>query len=110
MYYHLSRARQGRRIRDVVLVRLEQIAPFPHDLVGKVRAVAYASVCSAAAADTARDICACYRACAMAGSPPLYLGHTSAFMPCSALAGTHSNPCTHCLGGWQLQVVSNVTG
>ena len=37
MYYHLSRARQARRIRDVVLVRLEQIAPFPHDLVGKVR-------------------------------------------------------------------------
>ena len=37
VYYHLSRARQGRRIRDVVLVRLEQIAPFPHDLVGKVR-------------------------------------------------------------------------
>ena len=36
VYYHLSRARQGRRIRDVVLVRLEQIAPFPHDLVGKV--------------------------------------------------------------------------
>ncbi len=37
VYYHLSRARQARRIRDVVLVRLEQIAPFPHDLVGKVR-------------------------------------------------------------------------
>ena len=39
MYYHLSRARQGRRIRDVVLVRLEQIAPFPHDLVGKASIV-----------------------------------------------------------------------
>ena len=36
IYYHLSRARQARRIRDVVLVRLEQIAPFPHDLVSKV--------------------------------------------------------------------------
>lgn len=38
IYYHLSRARQARRIRDVVLVRLEQIAPFPHDLVSKVDA------------------------------------------------------------------------
>ena len=38
IYYHLSRARQARRIRDVVLVRLEQIAPFPHDLVSKVGA------------------------------------------------------------------------
>ena len=42
MYYHLSRARQGRRIRDVVLVRLEQIAPFPHDLVGKVKLLSHA--------------------------------------------------------------------
>lgn len=37
VYYQLSRARQARRIRDVVLVRLEQIAPFPHDLVARVR-------------------------------------------------------------------------
>ena len=33
IYYTLSRARRSRRIRDVILVRLEQIAPFPHDLV-----------------------------------------------------------------------------
>jgi 2-oxoglutarate dehydrogenase E1 component len=31
LYYHLSRARRQRRIRDVVLVRLEQVSPFPHD-------------------------------------------------------------------------------
>lgn len=37
VYYLLSRARRARRIADVVLVRLEQIAPFPHDLVVKVR-------------------------------------------------------------------------
>jgi 2-oxoglutarate dehydrogenase C-terminal len=37
VYYQLSRIRQARRIRDVVLVRLEQLAPFPHDLVMRVR-------------------------------------------------------------------------
>jgi 2-oxoglutarate dehydrogenase E1 component len=36
IYYHLSAARRNRRIRDVVLVRLEQIAPFPFDLIAKV--------------------------------------------------------------------------
>lgn len=35
VYYHLSRARRARRIRDIVLVRLEQIAPFPSDLLIK---------------------------------------------------------------------------
>ncbi|KAK9823055.1 hypothetical protein WJX81_005034 [Elliptochloris bilobata] len=35
-YYRLSNARRAGRIRDVVLVRLEQLAPFPHDLVMKV--------------------------------------------------------------------------
>jgi 2-oxoglutarate dehydrogenase E1 component len=38
IYYTLSRARRAHKIRDVVLVRLEQIAPFPHDLVTKVYA------------------------------------------------------------------------
>ena len=33
VYYHLSQLRTNRRVRDVVLVRLEQIAPFPHDKV-----------------------------------------------------------------------------
>lgn len=37
IYYHLSLARRARRIRDFVLVRLEQIAPFPSDLIIKVR-------------------------------------------------------------------------
>lgn len=37
IYYTLSRARKSRQIRDVILVRLEQIAPFPHDLVTQVR-------------------------------------------------------------------------
>ena len=36
VYYTLSRARKSRQIRDVILVRLEQIAPFPHDLVTQV--------------------------------------------------------------------------
>ena len=36
IYYTLSRARRSRQIRDVILVRLEQIAPFPHDLVTQV--------------------------------------------------------------------------
>ena len=31
VYYKLSHARRQRRIRDIVLVRLEQVAPFPHD-------------------------------------------------------------------------------
>lgn len=31
----LLQARRVRRIRDIVLVRLEQIAPFPHDLVAR---------------------------------------------------------------------------
>eukprot|EP00873_Tetraselmis_striata_P040829 jgi/Tetstr1/461093/TSEL_006236.t1 len=34
-YYKLSQARRSRRIRDIVLVRLEQIAPFPHDLIAR---------------------------------------------------------------------------
>ncbi|CAL5220687.1 g2736 [Coccomyxa viridis] len=38
VYYHLSGARRARRIRDIVLVRLEQIAPFPSDLLIKVMA------------------------------------------------------------------------
>lgn len=36
IYYTLFRARRSRKIRDVILVRLEQIAPFPHDLVTQV--------------------------------------------------------------------------
>lgn len=32
-YYHLSNERKRRKLRDVILVRLEQIAPFPHDLL-----------------------------------------------------------------------------
>uniref|UniRef100_A0A061RGW0 2-oxoglutarate dehydrogenase E1 component n=1 Tax=Tetraselmis sp. GSL018 TaxID=582737 RepID=A0A061RGW0_9CHLO len=36
IYYKLSQARRSRRIRDIVLVRLEQIAPFPHDLLTRV--------------------------------------------------------------------------
>lgn len=36
IYYHLSLARRARRIRDTVLVRLEQITPFPSDLLFKV--------------------------------------------------------------------------
>ena len=36
IYYKLSQMRRGRRIRDIVLVRLEQIAPFPHDLLMRV--------------------------------------------------------------------------
>lgn len=36
IYYQLSRARRARRICNVVLVRLEQIAPFPHDMVLRV--------------------------------------------------------------------------
>jgi 2-oxoglutarate dehydrogenase E1 component len=32
-FYHLSRERKRRKVRDVVLLRLEQIAPFPHDLL-----------------------------------------------------------------------------
>ncbi len=37
MYYQLSRMRQARRIRDIVLVRLEQLCPFPHDLITRAR-------------------------------------------------------------------------
>jgi len=36
LYYQLSRARRSRRIANIVLVRLEQIAPFPHDRVLRV--------------------------------------------------------------------------
>lgn len=37
IYYHLSNARRQRKIRDIALVRLEQLAPFPHDLLIQVR-------------------------------------------------------------------------
>ena len=36
VYYQLSRMRRAKKIRDIVLVRLEQIAPFPYDLVTQV--------------------------------------------------------------------------
>jgi 2-oxoglutarate dehydrogenase E1 component len=36
IYYHLSNARRNRKIANIVLVRLEQIAPFPHDIVLRV--------------------------------------------------------------------------
>lgn len=38
IYYRLFHARRARHIQDVILVRLEQIAPFPHDLVTQVPA------------------------------------------------------------------------
>lgn len=36
MLLHRCRARRARRQRDIVLVRLEQISPFPHDLLMNV--------------------------------------------------------------------------
>ena len=33
IYYHLSASRRARRVRDVAIVRVEQLSPFPHDLV-----------------------------------------------------------------------------
>ena len=36
IYYHLSNARRQRKIRNIALVRLEQLAPFPHDLLIQV--------------------------------------------------------------------------
>lgn len=36
VYYFLSRQRRARRIRDIALVRLEQLAPFPHDILSRV--------------------------------------------------------------------------
>ena len=36
VFYHLYHARQAAGIRDITLVRLEQIAPFPFDLVAPV--------------------------------------------------------------------------
>lgn len=36
VYYHIYAARRTRKIRDIVLVRLEQICPFPHDLIIRV--------------------------------------------------------------------------
>ena len=33
IYYHLGNARRQRKIRNIALVRLEQLAPFPHDLL-----------------------------------------------------------------------------
>jgi 2-oxoglutarate dehydrogenase E1 component len=36
IYYHLSRVRRSRRIDNIVLVRLEQVAPFPFDIVLRI--------------------------------------------------------------------------
>jgi 2-oxoglutarate dehydrogenase complex dehydrogenase (E1) component-like enzyme len=36
VYYKLSQVRRGAKVRDIVLVRLEMIAPFPHDLLTSV--------------------------------------------------------------------------
>lgn len=41
IYYRLFHARRARHIRDIILVRLEQIAPFPHDLVTQVPAASF---------------------------------------------------------------------
>lgn len=43
IYYRLFHARRARQIRDIILVRLEQIAPFPHDLVTQVPPCLYSS-------------------------------------------------------------------
>jgi 2-oxoglutarate dehydrogenase E1 component len=46
VYYHLSQARRARKISDIVLVRLEQIAPFPHDIILRVmRQYSNAEIC-----------------------------------------------------------------
>ena len=37
IYYHLSNARRQRKIRNIALIRLEQLAPFPHDLLVEVQ-------------------------------------------------------------------------
>lgn len=34
VFYHLFHARDAAGIRDIIFIRLEQIAPFPHDLIG----------------------------------------------------------------------------
>lgn len=34
VFYHLYHARAAAKIKDVTFIRLEQIAPFPYDLVG----------------------------------------------------------------------------
>jgi 2-oxoglutarate dehydrogenase E1 component len=36
VYYQLSRIRRAKKRKDIVLVRLEQIAPFPHDRITRV--------------------------------------------------------------------------
>lgn len=46
IYYRLFHARRARQIRDIILVRLEQIAPFPHDLVTQVLAASLFPPCS----------------------------------------------------------------
>ncbi|CAE7352538.1 OGDHL, partial [Symbiodinium microadriaticum] len=39
VYYMLSNARRAKKIKDIVLVRLEQIAPFPYDRI--IKALSY---------------------------------------------------------------------
>jgi 2-oxoglutarate dehydrogenase E1 component len=34
IFYHLYHARTAAKLHDITLIRLEQIAPFPYDLVG----------------------------------------------------------------------------
>ena len=38
VFYHLNRGRRQQKVRDVALLRLEQISPFPHDRLAKVLA------------------------------------------------------------------------
>ena len=46
VYYHLVHARRARKIVDVVLGRVEELAPFPHNLIAKwVRQYPNAEVC-----------------------------------------------------------------
>jgi 2-oxoglutarate dehydrogenase C-terminal len=63
IYYQLSRIRQARRIRDVVLVRLEQLAPFPHDLISRVRPAC--RVCRTL------PVCSSVQPCSVLGIPPV---------------------------------------
>lgn len=55
IYYSLSRIRQARRIRDVVLVRLEQLTPFPHDLITRVRFIITVTPCAGSCVAGAAD-------------------------------------------------------
>ncbi len=85
IYYHMSMARRTRRIRDIVLVRLEQIAPFPSDLLIKASLLCQTSAWEHSPLSSYNQVCsvvygADLPAHVQGPQSPVHLGHCAVLL------------------------------